>query len=324
MTARLDNAAPAEGSIATEENLSVVAPLPPNPCSDAAQVNISFVHLGALKVIVLGIVQGITELLPISSTAHLRIVPSLLGWPDPGSAFSAAMQLASLLAVLTFLGPDIVRITGRAAAAAREGDWQDHSFRITAGIVLGTIPIGIAGLLLQKTLNRCDSPLRALAIIGWASIVMGALLALAERYGQKDGGQRKRLWNELTLRDCIAIGVAQAFSLVPGVSRSGSTLTAALGLGIERATAAWFSFLLGVPAIVLAGLVELLSLRKAGLHTEGWSLLVLGLASGSASAYLALWGLVRYLRDHTSWVFAWYRIALGVILLGGAAAGWFR
>jgi len=301
-----------------------MAPLPPAPCTETGQVDISFVQLGAWRIIVLGIVQGITELLPISSTAHLRIVPSLLGWPDPGSAFSAAMQLASLLAVVTFLGGDIARITHRAAAAAQRGDWQDHDLRMTIGILLGTLPIAIAGLALKNTLNSCGSPLRGIAVIGWACVVMGLLLALAERYGQRDTGHPKRQWDVLTIRDCLLVGLAQMFALVPGVSRSGSTLTAGLALGMERATAARFSFLLGLPAILLAGLVELVSLRHAGLHAHGWLLLALGLASGSVSAYLALWGLVRYLTDHTSWIFVWYRIALGILLLWGAAAGRFR
>jgi undecaprenyl-diphosphatase len=296
----------------------------PAPCTEAAQVNISFTELGAWRIIVLGIVQGITELLPISSTAHLRIIPSLLGWPDPGSAFSAAMQLASLLAVVTFLGGDALRITNRALTAAQRGDWKDHSLRMTIGIVIGTVPIAIAGLALRKTLEGCGSPLRSLAVVGWACFVMGVLLALAERYGQRNHSRVKRQWADLGIGDCISVGLAQMFALVPGVSRSGSTLTAGLGLGMERATAAWFSFLLGLPAIVLAGLVELLSLRKAGLHAGGWGLLVLGLAAGSAAAYLALWGLLRYLKDHTSWIFVWYRIALGILLLWGSAAGKFR
>jgi undecaprenyl-diphosphatase len=296
----------------------------PAPCTEAGQVNISFAELGAWRIIVLGIVQGITELLPISSTAHLRIIPSLLGWPDPGSAFSAAMQLASLLAVATFLGGDALRITTRALTAAQRGDWKDHSLRMTTGILIGTVPIAVAGLALRKTLEGCGSPLRSLAVIGWACVIMGVLLALAERYGQRNHDRTKRQWPDLGLGDCISVGLAQMFALVPGVSRSGSTLTAGLALGMERATAAWFSFLLGLPAIVLAGLVELLSLRKAGLHAGGWGLLVLGLAAGSASAYLALWGLLRYLKDHTSWIFVWYRIALGILLLWGSAAGKFR
>ncbi len=301
-----------------------MTPTAPGPCTEATQINVSFVQLGAWKIIVLGIVQGITELLPISSTAHLRIIPSLLGWPDPGSAFSAAMQLASLLAVVTFLGPDILSITRRAASAAQAGDWKDHSLRMSIGILIGTIPIGIAGLALQKPLNSCNSPLRGIAVVGWACIVMGLLLALAERYGQRGRGAGQRQWAGVTARDGVTVGLAQAFALVPGVSRSGSTLTASLALGMERATAARFSFLLGLPAIVLAGLFELLSLRKAGLTGHGWGLLLLGLLSGSISAYLALWGLVRYLEEHTSWVFVWYRIVLGVILLVGAAAGLFH
>jgi undecaprenyl-diphosphatase len=301
-----------------------MTPLTGTACAEAAQVSINFVNLGAWKVFILGIVQGITELLPISSTAHLRIVPALLGWPDPGSAFSAAMQLASLVAVLTFLWPDLTRVTREATAALGRNNWRDHSLRVASGIVIGTIPIGIAGLVLQKRLNQCDSPLRGIAVIGWACVAMGVLLALAEWYGQRDRRGGRRTWNDLTFADGIYVGIAQAFALIPGVSRSGSTLTAALGLGMERATAAWFSFLLGVPAIVLAGLYELLQLRKAGLGAHGWELLLLGLASGSAAAYAALWGLVRYLRGHTSWVFAWYRVLLGVALLAGAAAGWLR
>lgn len=293
----------------------------PAPCAEAAQVNISFAALGAWRIIVLGIVQGITELLPISSTAHLRIIPSLLGWPDPGSAFSAAMQLASLLAVLTFLGGDILRIAGRALDAAQRRNWGDHSLRMSAGILVGTLPIAVAGLAFRKPLEACGSPFRLISVIGLACIVMGLLLALAERYGQQNAGRPKREWPLLNVRDCILVGLAQAFALVPGVSRSGSTLTAGLALGMERATAAWFSFLLGLPAIILAGGVELLSLRRAGLHAGGWGLLALGLAAGSASSYLALWGLLRYLKEHTSWVFVWYRIVLGLLLVWGAAQG---
>ncbi|HLJ59970.1 MAG TPA: undecaprenyl-diphosphate phosphatase [bacterium] len=299
-----------------------MTPAVPSPC-DGASVNLSFVQLGAWKMIVLGIVQGITELLPISSTAHLRIVPAVLGWPDPGSAFSAAMQLASLLAVVTFFGRDIVTITRGALGALRRGDQRDHSLRMAIGIVIGTIPIGIAGLALRKTLNACNSPIRAIAVIGWACVLMGVLLALAEIYGQRGTGGKRR-WEQLTLRDCLSVGIAQAFALVPGVSRSGSTLTAGLGLGMERATAARFSFLLGVPAIVLAGLTELWTLHKAGLTAHGWELLAIGVISGSVASYVAIWGLLRYLERHTSWVFAWYRVVLGIAILVGAGMGLLR
>jgi len=220
-------------------------------------VDLGFVQLGLFKVIFLGIVQGITELLPISSTAHLRIVPSLLGWQDPGSVFSAAMQLASLGAVLAYFWQDIKSLAGSSIRAIAHQDYQSKSFRLTLGLLIGTIPIGIAGLLLKKTLNAPNSPLRSLIVIGCASIFMALLLAIAELRGK-----REKNFEKLTLFDGLWVGIAQAFALIPGVSRSGSTLTAGLFLDMERETAARFSFLLGLPAIILAGAVELHALTK--------------------------------------------------------------
>lgn len=286
-----------------------------NACVESGRVDVGFTQLGWWQVLILGVIQGITELLPISSTAHLRVIPSMLGWPDPGSAFSAAMQLASLIAVLSFLGADALNLVKETAAAVQRKNWQDRSLQVVLGVLIGTIPIVIAGLALRKTLNSCNSPLRSLMAIGIACIVMAALLALAERYGQNRSRQDKRQQNELTLTDGLWVGLAQAFALVPGVSRSGSTLTAGLALGLDRSTAAWFSFLLGLPAITLAGLVEIFSLLKAGLSSADWLLLLLGLTSGSISAYIALKFLLGYLKDHTSWAFVWYRLALGAVLI---------
>jgi undecaprenyl-diphosphatase len=205
-------------------------------------IDLGFVELGWLKVIFLGIVQGITELLPISSTAHLRIVPSLLGWKDPGTAFSAAMQLASLGAVLAYFWQDIKSLVGSSIKAVAHQDYQSKSLRLTLGLLIGTVPIAIAGLLLKKTLDAPNSPLRSLIVIGIASIFMSLLLAIAELRGN-----RKRDFKDLTLLDGLLVGIAQAFALIPGVSRSGSTLTAGLFLNMERETAARFSFLLGLP-----------------------------------------------------------------------------
>lgn len=160
--------------------------------------------------------------------------------------------------------------------------------------------------------------------IGIACIVMAGLLALAERHGQNRSRQTKRQQPDLTLTDGLWVGLAQAFALIPGVSRSGSTLTAGLALGLDRSTAAWFSFLLGLPAITLAGLVEIFSLLKAGLSGEGWLLLLLGLTSGSVSAYLALKLLLGYLKDHSSWVFVWYRLGLGAALVTASLTSMLR
>ena len=176
-----------------------------------SDLDLGFVQLGWFKVIFLGIVQGITELLPISSTAHLRIVPALLGWRDPGSAFSAAMQLASLVAVIAYFWQDIKELTAGTVRAITKRDYNSGSFRLVLGILVGTLPIIVSGLLFKKLLNTCNSPLRSLFVVGAASLVMSLLLALAERQGR-----RERDFEQLTLWDGLWVGVAQAFAPIPG------------------------------------------------------------------------------------------------------------
>jgi undecaprenyl-diphosphatase len=286
-----------------------------NVCTQG--VDTGFVALGYVKVAVLGVVQGITELLPISSTAHMRIVPALFGWQDPGSAFSAAMQLAALAAVVSYFWSDVRDLTVNSIGAALRRQFTDRHLRLAIWIVLGTIPIGIAGLALSKLLNLCNTPLRGLAVIGWACIAMGILLALAERFAR-----HRRTIGEVSLVDALLVGIAQAGALIPGVSRSGSTLTAALALGFKREEAARFSFLLGLPAIALAGLKELWELYKAHLDAHGWSVLAVGLVVGSISAFFAIWTLMRVLERFSAWPFAIYRVVLGVVLLIGLAIGW--
>jgi undecaprenyl-diphosphatase len=276
-----------------------------------------FVALGYAKVAVLGVVQGITELMPISSTAHMRIVPALLGWHDPGSAFSAAMQLAALAAVIAYFWRDVRDIVIGSGSALARRDFSDRELRLAVGIVIGTIPIGLAGLALAKTLNTCGSPLRGLWVVGAACIVMGALLALAEV-----AARHQRSFERAGLLDCLLVGIAQVGALIPGVSRSGSTLTAALFLGFRREEAARFSFLLGLPAIALAGLKELAELRHAGLDAYGWAVLGVGLLIASLSAFVAIWGLLRILERYSAWPFAVYRALIGVVLLAGVATGW--
>lgn len=286
--------------------MSLLLATPTHP----GDVDFGFVQLGFLKVIVLGIVQGITELLPISSTAHLRVVPALLGWQDPGSAFSAAMQLASLVAVVTYFWQDIKKLVGESRRAVARGNYRSESLRIVVGIMVGTIPICISGLLLKKLLNMPDSPLRKLEVVGIACIVMSLLLALAELQGKHN-----RRFNRLTLLDGLLVGVAQAFAPIPGVSRSGSTMTAAISLRMERETAARFSFLLGIPAVLLAGAVELHALFQAHLNAQGWLILLVGLTSASISAFFAIFLLLRYLEKQSTWIFVWYRLGLGIFLL---------
>ena len=280
-------------------------------------VDTGFVALGYGKVAILGVVQGITELMPISSTAHMRLVPAVLGWPDPGSAFSAAMQLAALAAVVSYFWTDVRDLTVNSIAAALRGNFRDRSFQFALWIVLATIPIGIAGLALAKLLNTCNSPLRAVSVIGWACLVMAALLAIAEIWAR-----HRRTIDKATIVDALVVGLAQTGALIPGVSRSGSTLTAALMLGFKRDEAARLSFLLGLPAIALAGFKELWELHKIHLDWYAWSVLIVGIGVAAVSAFFAIWGLMKILENFSSWPFVIYRFLLGIVILVGVATGW--
>ena len=280
-------------------------------------VDTGFVTLGYTKVAALGVVQGITELLPISSTAHMRLVPAFLGWQDPGSAFSAAMQLAALAAVVSYFWSDVHALAAHSIAAIRQRKFDDRYFRFAMWIVLATIPIGVAGLLAAGVLNTCNSPIRGVAVIGWACVAMALLLGFAEI-----AARHRRTIENASLADAMLVGLAQVGALVPGVSRSGSTLTAALALGFKREEAARLSFLLGLPAIALAGLKELWELYRIHLDVEGWSVLIVGLVVASVSAFVAIWVLMRVLERFSSWPFVIYRFGLGVIILVGAMVGW--
>ncbi|HTV34584.1 MAG TPA: undecaprenyl-diphosphate phosphatase [Methylocella sp.] len=276
-----------------------------------------FAALGYAKVGVLGVVQGITELLPISSTAHMRIVPAFLGWQDPGSAFSAAMQVAALAAVLSYYREDVIELALGSVNAVRRLDFQDWYFRFAIWIILATIPIVVAGELLKPVLNACHSPLRSLTVIGIACLVMSALLMLAELYARP-----KRTLDHATFKDALIIGLAQVGALIPGVSRSGSTLTAALFRDLRRDEAARFSFLLGLPAIAGAGLKELWELHKVHLDWHGWLVLGFGIFVASLSAYVAIWSLLRILERFAAWPFAVYRGLMGIVLLACVFFGW--
>jgi undecaprenyl-diphosphatase len=311
MTAGLDPprlGAVRAGPIVEQRNMAEV-------CTQS--VDTGFVALGYAKVSLLGVVQGITELLPISSTAHMRVVPALLGWQDPGSAFSAAMQLAALAAVVSYFWNDLRDLTVNSGRAVLRRKLDDRYFRLSVWIILATVPIGLAGVALAGVLNACGSPLRTLSVIGWACLVMALLLAFAEVYAR-----HKRTIAQASMVDALLVGIAQVGALIPGVSRSGSTLTAALALGFQRDEAARFSFLLGLPAIALAGLKELWELHKVHLDAHGWSVLAFGLVVASISAFFAIWSLMRILERFTAWPFVIYRALLGVILLAGVATEW--
>jgi len=271
-----------------------------------------------LEAIGLGLVQGLTEFLPISSTAHLKVVPVVLGWGDPGVAYTAVIQLGSIAAVLTYFWQDLADIFSGSAQAIARKNWDDRQLRIALGIALGTLPIIVGGLAIKTFIPDFDhSPLRSLGAIAIASIIMALLLGFAEI-----SGSRHRHFNSLGMNDGLILGAAQAMALIPGVSRSGSTLTAGLFAGIDRAAAARFSFLLGIPAITLAGLVELLGVIKDGLPSDAWLSLTLGVVVSAVSSYAAIAWLLKFLQTQNTWVFVFYRLLFGVAILGSIGLGW--
>ncbi|MEA2420574.1 MAG: undecaprenyl-diphosphatase [Thermoleophilaceae bacterium] len=257
----------------------------------------------------LGIVQGLTEFLPISSTGHLRIVPAFLGWEDPGAAFTAVTQLGTMAAVLLYFRNDLIRIALAWLRSLRDPPARrELDARIGWYIVLGTIPIGIFGLLFK---NQIENGARDLYLIGTALIVLGLVLLAAEEVGKKD-----RTIEQIEARDGLAVGFAQALALIPGVSRSGATITAGLFLGLDRPTAARFSFLLSVPAVVLSGLLELASILTGdeGQHV-GLGNLLLATVLAFVTGYAAIAWMLRYLANHSTIVFVVYRVALGALVL---------
>jgi undecaprenyl-diphosphatase len=262
------------------------------------------------RALVLGVVQGLTEFLPISSTAHLKVVPVLLGWGDPGVSVTAVIQLGSIAAVLAFFRRDLLAVGRGIARACRHGQWGDPSARLGLAMALGTVPIVLGGLALKLWVPDYDnSPVRSMGSIAIVSIVMALLLALAELVGR-----RERTLEAVRPIDGVLVGLAQALALVPGVSRSGSTLTASLFDGWERAAAARFSFLLGLPAITLAGLVELKGALEAPANGGVIPLLV-GILSAAVVSWLAIAWLLRFLQRHSTWIFVAYRLAFGVAIL---------
>ena len=266
--------------------------------------------MSVLEAIILGITQGLTEFLPISSTAHLRIVPAFAGWEDPGAAFTAVTQLGTMAAVLLYFREDLLRIT-RAWLRSLHDPAVRHELDARMGwyIVIGTIPIAIFGLIFH---NQIEDGARDLYLIGSALIVLGLLLLVAERVAKHD-----RPLERITTRDGITIGMAQALALVPGVSRSGATLTAGLFLGFDRPSAARFSFLLSVPAVVLSGVFEFASILDGGEENDHVGLGALAIATFLAFVvgYASIAFLLRFLAHHSTLVFVVYRVALGAIVL---------
>jgi len=269
-------------------------------------------NVNLLQATVYGIVQGLTEFLPISSTAHLRIVPALFHWDDPGAPFTAVIQLGTTAAVVLYFWRELVQVAG-----AWIRGFVDKSVRGTLEyrmgwyLILATIPVSIFGVAFS---HQIETGARNLWLISVTMIALALVLAWAERVGT-----RNRDEEDLDRRDALVVGGAQALSLIPGASRSGTTITAGLFRGLNRPTAARFSFLLSIPAVLLSGLYEARKIggrEDAGAGLTGVALIlsfVVGLAS-------IVW-LMRWISRHSMYLFIYYRIVLGLLLIGLLSAG---
>ncbi|MGB5259888.1 MAG: undecaprenyl-diphosphate phosphatase [Gammaproteobacteria bacterium] len=259
-----------------------------------------------VQAIILALVQGITEFLPISSSAHLILVPRLLGWTDQGLAFDVAVHVGTLSAVVFYFRAELARMTV-AWLQSCAGRGMSGDARLAWLVVLGTVPVVLAGLLLHALIeNELRSPL----VIAVTTIGFGILLWLADRHGR-----HTRDTGSLGVRDAVLIGLAQALALVPGTSRSGITITAALALGLTRTDAARFSFLLSIPAILMAGGYEGWKLLNDTDPVQ-WVVILLGIAVSGVSAWLCIHFFLRLIERIGMWPFVLYRLLLGAVLLG--------
>lgn len=275
-----------------------------------------------LESILLGVIQGLTEFLPISSTAHLKIVPDLLGLAEPGAAFSAVIQWGTFVSAVVYFRKDILALLSAFFRDLRNRTpFASQESRLAWMIALGTIPIVVLGVLLKKSI---EGEFRSLYVIAWTQIFMAAALMLAEgvAYHRAQDGVPGKGMDKLGWFEAACVGLAQAVALVPGASRSGVTMTAGLLVNFDRATAARYSFLLSLPAIFGAGLYQAYKERAELLATTDSvvSLVVATVVSGVVG-YLAIEGLMRFLKTRTMLAFVAYRVALGVFILAMLGAG---
>lgn len=259
-----------------------------------------------LQVVILALVQGITEFLPVSSSAHLILVPVLTDWQDQGLAFDVALHLGSLLAVVLYFRKDLIAMTGSWFRSLKTRQ-PDSDARLAWAVLLGTIPVGLAGLAFKDTI---ETVLRSPLYLATGLIVFGVLLAWADL---RHRGNRTE--HQMTWKDVLVIGCAQAVALFPGTSRSGITITAALFMGMNREAASRFSFLLSIPVIVLACALLIKDLIETP-QTIHWGFMAAGVLLSGISAYLCIHYFLAFIKRIGMMPFVAYRIALGIVLIG--------
>ena len=274
--------------------------------------------------LILGLVQGLTEFLPVSSSAHLRLTAAFSGWEDPGAAFTAITQIGTEAAVLIYFRKDIGRIIlAWSKSLTNKAMRSDHDAQLGWLVIVGSIPIGVLGLTLK---DQIEGPFRDLRVTATMLIVVGVVIGIADRMAARDesGGkhraptQRKSL-EDLGVRDGLIFGLCQACALIPGVSRSGATISGGLFMGYTRESAARYSFLLAIPAVLASGTFELKDALEKG-HVA-WGPTIFATVIAFASGYAVIAWFMKFISTKSFMPFVWYRIALGILLFVLVGAG---
>ncbi|GII22510.1 undecaprenyl-diphosphate phosphatase [Planosporangium mesophilum] len=269
------------------------------------------------QAVLLGIVEGLTEFLPVSSTGHLTITEKLLGLriDDPGvTAYTAVIQIGAIAAAIIYFRRDIVRfVMGFVRGVASAEGRQSADWRMALNVIVGSIPIGVAGLVAKPLI---EGPLRSMWVVANMLIAWCLVMVFAEYRATQ-----KRAEGDVTLKDAVIIGAAQSIALVPGVSRSGATISAGLLLGIDRVTATRLSFFLGIPALTAAGLLEAVSQADHISATIGWTATGVGIAVSFLVGYASIAWLLKFVANHSLVSFVWYRVLAGLAVIGLLAAG---
>lgn len=261
-----------------------------------------------LKAILLGVVQGLTEFLPVSSTAHLRIIPSFFGWGDIGASYTAVIQVGTMIAIILYFRNDLMNMTKAMFLSIKTKDYKSKDTRLLIMIILGTIPIVIFGFLLKDLIRN---QFRSMYVMASSLIFFSIVLYIADRYTKK-----KVSLETMTTKDGIIIGFFQALALIPGASRSGSTISGAFFRNMTREDAARFSFLLSIPAVLLSGIFELFSQRATLLSGESAILsLVIATVVSGVVGYWSIWFLLSYIKKHSMMLFVVYRIVFGILII---------
>ena len=274
------------------------------------------------QAVILGIVEGLTEFLPVSSTGHLTITTKMMGLSvdDPGvTAYTAVIQLGAIAATFLYFGKKIIRLVLAWAGGLRDADRRGHDYQLAWAVIVGSIPVGLVGFVLKDVIS---GPLRTLWVVAFALILWSAVIWWAEkRHDRFEAQGIARGENEVTVKDGLVIGLAQCFALIPGVSRSGATISAGLASGINRVVATELSFFLAIPALTVAGIFEAMH-EKTHIATLGIPQMAVGIVVSFVVAYASIAWLLRFVSHHSLRAFIPYRVLLGGAVVVALVAGW--